>query len=367
MVKYVNIDAKISDIKEDIKKGENFVVMDKKGKIIGVISNEKIIKYIFSEDIKIDKLVLKMKPIEDFDLLKIAEKFISSNSRIILVKRNDNVEALTLFDFLKILLENEKKIFEISVDEIQHPVETIYEMDSLDRAIGIMKFKGISRLVVVDKNGIAVGMISISDILRKYLDINKEKTLYDKDTKVKVRSVMSEKLIFINKGELLSKAIELIIKNGIFALPVLDNNNPVGIITAKDILVYYVAKKREKLYENIIVHGINLDEIDYSFIKKTIGDVLNKYRNLIGDDAYVDIHIKKVNEERKTFGKNIYFKIRARIVSSKVKIHAETDVTYLYTGIRKIRKIFEEELEKIKEGKIKYRDIMRLLKDFEYL
>lgn len=369
MVKEVYEYQYIKDIIEDIKNGESFIVKDKNNKIIGVLSNEKIVKYLLNPNTRIEKIVIKMKPLESNDIVDISKRFLDYGTRVILLKKGDNIITYTLQDLLKRMIEEDSELLnKIRVSDVmQKPIIVINYKEDINKALSLMKNKGISRLIVVDDDGNAIGILSTSDIIRGLFGMNRENTIYEEKENIEVRSLISNKLIYANINDTLYNVADLLYKNNIFSVPVLDNLKPVGIITAKDLIAYYILTKREEM-NNIIIHGINLDEEDKKYIEEKLNSLIRKYNDIIGSSAKIILHIKKINEYKSFLRKNVYFSIKAKLIGSKVNIHADTESVGLYNGIKDIFHIFEEELERIKSKNKKEYYINRLTKEyFEYI
>lgn len=369
MVKEVYIDQYIKDIYEDIKKGENFIVKDKNNKIIGILSNEKIIKYLLNQNTKIEKLYTKMKPIEyTSDLILLSKVFLDHNTRIILLNKNNNIVGYTIFDLLKEILDKDKDLLlKYRAEEVMNEPVIINYKEDIEKALGIMRSNGVSRMVVVDDNNNAIGLLSVSDIIRFLLEEDKEKRIYEEKEKIEVRSIINNNLIFANKEDDLSKVINLLINNNIFSVPVLDNNKPLGIITAKDILAFYIAIKKESTHR-IIIHGMSLDEIDMNHIDSKLENLIRKYGDILGSNAKVILHIKKIREHKEFFRRNLFFKIRAKLIGDKIILYSDTEALGLYEGINEIFNIFESQLESKKNRNKRDYLMERINKEyFDYL
>ena len=52
-MKVVEENEYIKNIIGDIQKGEDFIVLDRKGKYLGIIPNDRLIKYAFKPDMKL--------------------------------------------------------------------------------------------------------------------------------------------------------------------------------------------------------------------------------------------------------------------------------------------------------------------------
>jgi CBS domain-containing protein/ribosome-associated translation inhibitor RaiA len=347
MAVFISKDKKIGDIVEYIKKGEDIIVTDNNGKPLGVLENSKAIRYLYRSDTKIEKVVNRIKPLKTNNIIDIVEKLISSNSRVTFVRENGKIKIVNIYDVLKEILNDKDILRKMNLNEIINDAYTIYEDENIKRAIGIMKDKGISRLIVLDKNNKVSGIISLTDILKYMLidNSNNIRTPNEKDFDIKIKSIISNRLIFANKDDNIEKIINLMIENKVFSLPILDNGNLIGIITAKDILINYLQHKKEKEY-NLVVHGVSLDEIDMNYIKKLYEKFYKKYRNVLGENIRLLLHIKKINEDKAN--KKIYYQIRAKLIYNNGKFSIDDHGYDLYSTIKDIFSILENEAEKIK-------------------
>lgn len=113
-------------------------------------------------------------------------------------------------------------------------LESIEITASLQQAAKMMTNKDISSLVTVDKSNMPVGLVSERDIVRK--GCSRE----DVDIKsVRVSEIMSSPLITINHKSSPREAAELLVKNKIRHLLVVDDTGKrIGIITPMDFTRY---------------------------------------------------------------------------------------------------------------------------------
>ncbi len=114
-------------------------------------------------------------------------------------------------------------------DIIKKELETIEEMTSVQEAAKKMKDKKVSSLVVVDTDGKPLGLVTERDLVTKVC-INDIHT-----STVRTREIMSSPLITINSSSSPSAAAQMMLKNNIRHLLVLDDksnaNKPIGIVT----------------------------------------------------------------------------------------------------------------------------------------
>jgi len=110
---------------------------------------------------------------------------------------------------------------------------------SMMKASKIMKEKGISRLPVVDERGVLQGIVSDRDI--KDASPSKATTLdmhelYYLLSEIKLKDIMTRKVVTIRAGETIERAAALMLEHNIGGMPVVDEQGKVvGVVTDSDI------------------------------------------------------------------------------------------------------------------------------------
>ena len=84
--------------------------------------------------------------------------------------------------------------------------------------------------IVITKAGKPVGIVTDRDIAIKVCALKRN------PAEVRAREIMSSPLITIERDAPLERACELLAKNGVRRLPVMDNNELVGIVSVRNIL-----------------------------------------------------------------------------------------------------------------------------------
>jgi len=134
-------------------------------------------------------------------------------------------------------------------DILRKKLESIEETTSVQEAAKKMKDKNVSSLVVVDMNGKPQGLVTERDIVRKVC-INDVYT-----STVTNKEIMSAPLITIKSASSPSIAADMMLKNNVRHLLVIDNvNKPIGIITPLDFTRYqeYTADKDKEAIEKVL-------------------------------------------------------------------------------------------------------------------
>ncbi|GIU71869.1 MAG: hypothetical protein KatS3mg003_1348 [Candidatus Nitrosocaldaceae archaeon] len=128
-----------------------------------------------------------------------------------------------------------KRVSEIMTEA---PIDTVEQGLSIQYAANIMKERGRGSLVVLD-NRKPVGIITERDIVRRVVaearDVNE----------TKVKDAMSTPLITIGPEATVEAAAKVMYENGIRRLPVVENDNLVGIITSTDFVKAMIKEKKE--------------------------------------------------------------------------------------------------------------------------
>lgn len=152
-----------------------------------------------------------------------------------------SLDAISGADLFKETLKYPMEVSSIMIRD----VKTVSPRDNVKKIVGIMNRHRLGSLVVIE-NDKPTGIITERDILRKVVS----KNLVPED--VTAQDIMTKSLATVNPADSVVDAIELMASRNIKKLPVVDNGELVGIITASDILKsgeeieYAVLKKLAK-------------------------------------------------------------------------------------------------------------------------
>lgn len=118
-------------------------------------------------------------------------------------------------------------------------VITLNKADNLDTAEILFKKNKIRHIPVVDQKEI-IGMLSYTDLLRISFADAVDEYEQDVDTIVynmfTIEQVMAKNLISVNPSTSIKEVAEILSKREFHALPVVDNNKLVGIVTTTDLI-----------------------------------------------------------------------------------------------------------------------------------
>lgn len=125
------------------------------------------------------------------------------------------------------------------------PVITLKKKDSLDKAEHLFKKHHIRHIPVVTDN-VVVGMLSQTDLLRLSFADFTDNTINDSDDLVynmfTIKQVMNQKIVTVPSSSSIKEVAEVLATKEFHALPVVDNNKLVGIITTTDLIKYLLSQ-----------------------------------------------------------------------------------------------------------------------------
>jgi len=124
-------------------------------------------------------------------------------------------------------------------------VITLNSKDTLETAERLFKNKKIRHIPVVNGDAI-IGMLSYTDLLR----ISFADAVFEEEDEVDtvvynmftIEQVMAKNLISVNSTITIKEVAELLSKKEFHAIPVVDNNKLVGIVTTTDLINYLIAQ-----------------------------------------------------------------------------------------------------------------------------
>ncbi len=130
-----------------------------------------------------------------------------------------------------------KRVSEIMTEA---PIDTIEQGLNIQHTANIMKERGRGSLVVLD-NRRPVGIITERDIVRRV--VAEARDIHE----TRVKDAMSTPLITIGPEATIEVAAKIMYENGIRRLPVVDNDNLVGIVTSTDFVKYMLKEKKDSM------------------------------------------------------------------------------------------------------------------------
>ena len=138
-------------------------------------------------------------------------------------------------------------------DIMNSPVVTASENDSLEQCARKMLELEIAQLPVINDQGVLVGFISASDFVAKKTTVSFSRTeilqlfgqwfnkgeiekVYEDAGRITAKEIMTSPAIFIGPDESVIDVFEKLAGEGIHSLVVVEDERPVGLVSASDFL-----------------------------------------------------------------------------------------------------------------------------------
>jgi CBS domain-containing protein len=224
--------------------GDDVVVVVERGsgQLVGVINKKLVIKPKLNPTNLLSRTVIQKPPriIPDTEIAEAARLMLESGLRSTPVVLDGKpvgiVKALDLVDAAADILRNVKVVDVMTRDPI-----TVGALETIGKAVALMRDNGVSRLPVVDR-GRLVGIVTVQDIVEKLVKprerISKGDLIGEKVATLgnSVSSIMVRQVYTSNPSESLLSAVEKMKNQDITSLVVTDRNRVVGILTVLDAL-----------------------------------------------------------------------------------------------------------------------------------
>ena len=148
--------------------------------------------------------------------------------RIVITKSKKPVGIVSEKDIARTLLfSGNKSMKSIEVQEMmkKNPA-TLKKTDSIYDCASLMKYKKIGSIVIVDDKGIAVGIITKTDLVSVFLT--------SATNPIPVSKIMTRKVITASPNDPILYVENLLLKNRISRVVIQRDRVPIGIITLRD-------------------------------------------------------------------------------------------------------------------------------------
>lgn len=136
------------------------------------------------------------------------------------------------------------------------PIITIFEGETVAKALNVFKETRVSKLIVVNKDMRLKGIISYYDLI-SYLISPKNAArrgerggVTSNFNHLQVKSFSKSYVITMNKNDYISEALKLILEKKIGSIVIIDaQKHPIGIITTKDLLRFFIKNQNKNKIE----------------------------------------------------------------------------------------------------------------------
>ncbi len=186
----------------------------------------------------------------DYSLSKVADLFMQSKVHYLPVFDKED-HFLGIISARHILSQfHSLPIFNMKLKDAirkkSHPLTVIYEDDNVSTAINIFKNSRLSKLIVVGKDFKLKGILSYYDLIA-YLVVPKNSPEKISFFRQKVKLFAKTYVLALSAERQLSDVVRLILEKKIGSVIVIDETrHPIGIITTKDLLRFFITEQQEK-------------------------------------------------------------------------------------------------------------------------
>ena len=311
----------------------------KNKKYLGIVEKKKLLKSRLDTSTTKIKHFVQRTPIisEHADLIETAYLMYQSDLHYLPVESNKQIigvlNALSLVQKATEL----PKLKKTKVEDLKllKPAK-VNKDDSVATVMKIMYQERIDQLPLFDQ-GKLYGIISFRDLLRKYLNWSPKRDISAKfNVMAKSRIASSnmpqlallpvsnfstnENLLTIKPNEPLNKAIELMYKNKMFDILVMDDEKFIGLLTMKNIL--------RKLGSLKVPHNFNIRYVGLNDLKLQAYEIYNvrkiasnesfKVQRKIKNEFNLTIHLKEYDKEggKQKYSVNIRVEFPGQIISA---------------------------------------------------
>ncbi|OHE56593.1 MAG: hypothetical protein A2027_02175 [Thermodesulfovibrio sp. RBG_19FT_COMBO_41_18] len=216
-------------------------------------------------------------------LMSAVEKMNFNNvSCVVVVEDKKPTGILTERDIIQIIGHNINLNVTRLVSVMKSPVIAISEEIDIPEAANLMVINSLRRLVVVDGEHNIIGIVTQTDII-KNLSIDSFISFK------KAEQIMKRKIISLGRKDTVSAAVELMIKNHISCVLIIEDDKPVGIITERDITKSIAENNILNNLEGIMNFPVFTADKDINLYDATKLMEKNKLRSLVIVDSEGDV------------------------------------------------------------------------------
>ena len=293
----------------------------------------------------------------DMSLPEAAEKMVSAGFRTVpVIKGKQLAGILSRTDLVRALIETES-LADLRVGDLMTPnPQCIAEDDTVDHAIQLMRSLGERSIPVVDRNrhlkGV-LGLKDLADLFARPRDRERfgERPGREEKVTIEVKSVMRYPPVTIGPDGDVHRAAELMARNHVSSVIVVERDEPVGILTKAD-LMHVLANFLERDQLFVELSGLEDEPAEaYDLMYDVIQKEMKRIAEIVRPKS-LSIHMQKYKPE----GDRWKYSLRARFATSHHLYHAnhfDWDLRMALTGLLDglYRRLVKEKERKITEKK----------------
>jgi predicted transcriptional regulator/ribosome-associated translation inhibitor RaiA len=302
---YVEIDAderlaKVRSIFE--RENPKGIVVFDDGEYAGVVGEKQLVRSRMEDDTKVSAVVKPAPSVDRTeDVRETARLLVEGDVKIAPVYEGDRLYGIVTVDrILEAVLDS---LDAIKVDQIATTdVIGIAEDDSVGRAINRLRENGVSRLPVLDDDGVLVGVVTTNDIVEFVVRDHERQGSGDRAGDIDrmldlpVYDIMSSPVVTATRGETAEAAVSRMFDNDVSGLVVVPEDAGIetvaGIITKTDVLRALTFTEEDSM--DVQITNVDLlDRMSRDHVVESIEDVADKYAAMQVMHAHVRLHEHK--------------------------------------------------------------------------
>jgi CBS domain-containing protein/ribosome-associated translation inhibitor RaiA len=289
----------------------------------------------------------------DTPLPEVAEKLISTGFRAIpVVKGKTLVGIISRSDLVRALVET-MALEGIAARDFMTPnPQCVGENEPVERAIQIMRSLGERTVPVVDKHRHLKGVVGMKDIVDlfarpKVREQYGDRAGEEQKVVIEVQGVMRYPPITVGPDADVHRAAELMAKNHISSIVVTENDGPIGIITAQDLMQSLAGlREREQLF--VEISGLEDEPPEaYDEIYDVIQKEMRRMAEIV-EPRTLTIHFQKYSPE----GDRFKYSLRARFTTAHRVYHAHHFDWDLHAALKGLLETLHKRILKEKERRM---------------
>ena len=294
------------------------VIVTDDGEYVGVLGERQLLQSHVEDDARADALMQNAPKVDRTeDVREVARVLVEGGTKVAPVFEAGRLWGIITDDaILEAVLEN---LDVLTVEQIYtDEVVTVQEDTTMGQAINLMRENGISRLPVVNENGLLAGMVTTHDIVDVVIRDMDKATRGDRAGDIErvldlpVYDVMNSPVETVTFEDSVQDAVELMLErdfSGLVVTPSEDEDRLVaGVVTKTDVLRALTFTEEEHM--DVQITNVNLlDTVSREDIRIGIEEVADKYQEMQVHHAHV-----RFNEHKEKLRGTplIYCQIRLR-------------------------------------------------------
>lgn len=306
------------------KHGVHEVPVVKKKKLVGIVSYNTLTKRrSLPMNTKVERIMVAPPRIrETSSVPEVAEMMMSTGSRgIPVTSKRKLLGIISRIDLIE-SIRGMKSLLDVEVSDIMsHSPQCVLETHTLHDARALMKDLDERSVPVCESSGHLVGVVGVKD-LADYFAREKEsetrgEVVGEKEAlEIEVGSLMRTPPITVSPDARLSEAVNLMAEKDVSSILVVDNREPVGIVTQVDIIEFIASfGKAEEVFVQIT--GLEEEPEIYDAMYERIQKTIDKAGEIL-TPKILNIHVAQHHSK----GDTRKYTMRARLATDRGLFYA---------------------------------------------